>query len=119
MIKKIFSFLIKITISFVILLSITYLILYYIQYKAGEEYKLVVAQMQKQYIVVPSQRNIDLYHMCTNEVKLYSNTTYTMEDCNKIGYEYKEKGIIHKPIETPYLDLYHKVRSFLLKILSN
>jgi len=115
MIKKIFSILIKITIAFVILLFIAYGILYYIQYKAGEEYKLVVTQMQKKYIVVPSQRNIDLYHMCTNEVKLYSNTTYTMEDCDKIGYAYKEQGIITEPIKTPYLDLYHKVRNFFIE----
>ena len=114
MIKKTFSILIKIIIAFVVLLTIVYGILYYIQYKSDEEYKLVVAQMEKQYIVALSQKNIDLYHICINEVKLYPSTTYIMEDCNKIVYLYKEEGLNTDPIETPYLNLYHKIRNFLI-----
>jgi len=115
MIKKIFFILLKTIIAFIPFLTIISGVLYYIQYKAGEEYKLVIAQMQQQYIVVPSQQNIDLYHMCTNEVKLYPNTTYTMEDCNNIGFAYKETGLITKPIKTPYLNLYHEIRNFFIE----
>ncbi|MGB3750161.1 MAG: hypothetical protein WA945_01195 [Arcobacteraceae bacterium] len=115
MIKKLFFILLKAIIAFILFLTIIYGILYYIQYKAGEEYNLVVAQMQKQYIAVPSQQNIDLYHMCTNELKLYPNTTYTMEDCNNIGFAYKEQDMITEPIETPYLNIYNKIRNFFIE----
>lgn len=115
--KRIFSILVKITITFLLLFAITYGVLSYIQYKATEEYEIVVAQMQKQYVAIPSKRNIDLHYMCINEIRLYPNTPYTMEDCNKIGYLYKEEGLITAPIKTPYLNLYNKIRSFLIETL--
>jgi len=38
-----------------------------------------------------------------------------MEDCNNIGFAYKELDLIIKPIKTPYLNLYHEIRNFFIE----